>query len=84
MYIENKIFLFNSMSDTIGNIIISDVTWQAPLLITKASDVRDIVDLDLMIVLAKYGKSKCLENADRSTIANAVVKSILATDVYRM
>lgn len=72
------------MSESSGNIILNDVAWLvAPQFITNASDLRTIIDLDLMIVLAKYGKSKCLDNADRSTIANAVVKSILAKDVYR-
>ena len=43
----------------------------------KCMDIREIPDLDLKIVIARFEKGKELENHDQTTIAKCVIKYLL-------
>lgn len=62
-----------------------DLVWINPIVgeIKKASDISSILDIDMSIVLAKYRIKNSLDNADRSTITNLVIKHLLVQDVDR-
>lgn len=60
-----------------------DKSGSCPVEIKKASDISSILDVDMLIILAKYRSKKSLDNADRSTIANLVIKHLLVQDVER-
>lgn len=55
-----------------------------PIKIQTAQDIKQIQNVDIFIILARYEKNKILDNGDRTNLAAVLIKYLLTYNTNRV